>query len=182
MSACLSCLWRKGGKGHVFTQGLRKSLEARDGDCCGNTSEGPHREGKTQWEKPDQMTAVSFHQEISLWDLLFPQIRRFQDIVNGGPSSLVSSLCRVSSVFVCSGWRSASWPWPVSGGVRRIKPRGLVHGCPTSHHPLPANQKVGVIMWANVVNRSQETGKWRSLEKEKVTRGVNPAWLCSGVA
>lgn len=42
-------------------------LGARAGDCCRNTREGPHRQGKMGQEKPGQVTTtVSFHQEISL--------------------------------------------------------------------------------------------------------------------
>lgn len=67
----------------------------------------PTGKEKMQWEKLEQTTAVSFHQEVSFWDLVFPQIGGFLDSVKDGQAPLCP-LCRVFSVFVCSGWRSSS--------------------------------------------------------------------------
>ena len=68
-------------------QGLGKStsLGTRNSDCCGNATEGSHQEGKTQQKKPGQTTTISFHQEITFGDLVFPHSWRFLYIKNEGP-------------------------------------------------------------------------------------------------
>lgn len=95
---------RKRALVHAGTEKKAHLWGAREGDYCENASEEPHREEKMQWEKLEQRTAVSFHQEIFFWDLVFPQIGGFLDSVNKGQTPLCP-LCRISSVFVCSEWR-----------------------------------------------------------------------------
>lgn len=114
--------------------------------------------------------------------VVFPQIWRFLGNINGGPGSLVPSLCRFSSVIVCCRWRSSSWLRPVSEWDKNNEDKNvgswLVHGCPwrVAYHP-PSSESKGKCANGSEHNRSWVTRKWRSLEEEKVARGMDPAWL-----
>lgn len=88
-------------------------------------------------------------------------------------------LCVGSPLWLCAAGGGHLPDWDLlQGGIRIIKTRMLVHGCPTSYHP-PSSESKGNCADGSECNRIDlgDQEMEISLKEEKAARGMNPAWL-----